>query len=141
MTFKPVLFSAIAIATVFSLPLSASAQTPAGFTITGHITGLPDKSMVYITDGNKPGDTLARSAVKGGHFVLKGTVTEPNLFELNLAGIKKKAPVFIGNDVAGIEGSSTALNELKITGSPSHADFVAFQEVFNPGFQQLNAIS
>lgn len=134
-------FSAIAVAAVIIRPESAVAQPPAGFTLTGHITGLPEKSMVYITDANKPGDTLARSAVKGGKFVLKGTLTEPNLFELNLAGIKKKAPLFIGNDVAGIEGSSNALNLLKITGSPSHADFVAFQEVFNPGFQQLNAIS
>ncbi len=41
----------------------ASAQNvkPLGFTINGHINGLAEKSAVFVTDANKPTDTLART--------------------------------------------------------------------------------
>jgi peroxiredoxin len=121
----------------------ARAQTvkSTGFVINGHIGGLADKSAVFMTDANKPTDTLSRTVVKNGAFLLKGQVTEPNLYELNFGASKKKTILFIGNEAVKIEGSVNDLAALKVTGSESHDDFMSFQKTFNPYFGQLNALS
>src|SRR6185503_15033699 len=67
------------------------------FTITGDIKGLADNELVFLTDVSNPTDTLSQGHAKAGHFVLKGHVQEPNLFELNLGSAKNKAPIFMGN--------------------------------------------
>jgi peroxiredoxin len=121
----------------------ASAQNvkAPGFIINGHIKGLAEKSAVFITDANKPTDTLARSAVKDGAFVLKGHVAEPNLYELNFGGVEKKTVLFIGNENVKLEGSAADLAALKVSGSASHDDFMNFQKTFSPYFAQLNVLS
>jgi peroxiredoxin len=121
----------------------ASAQNvkSAGFVISGHINGLAEKSAVFITDANKPTDTLASTTVKGGVFILKGQVTEPNLYELNFGGAEKKTVLFIGNESVKVEGSADNLATLKVTGSPSQDDFMLFQQDFNPYFIQLNMLT
>lgn len=121
----------------------ASAQNvkPLGFVINGHIKGLEDKSAVFLTDANKPTDTLARTTVKNGAFELKGHVTEPNLYELNFGGAEKKTVLFIGNDRVKVEGSSANLASLNVSGSSSHDDFMNFQKTFNSYFAQLNVLS
>ncbi len=121
----------------------ASAQSikPAGFTIRGHIKGLGEKSVVFVTDANKLTDTLARTTVKNGVFTLRGKVTEPNLFELNFGANKKKTVLFIGNEIVKVEGSVENLAALNVTGSSSQDDFMLFQQTFNPYFAQLNSLS
>jgi peroxiredoxin len=121
----------------------ASAQNvkPLGFTINGHINGLADKSAVFITDANKPTDTLPRTNVKKGAFILKGHVAEPNLYELNFGGVEKKTVLFIGTENVKVEGSSADLAALKVSGSSSHDDFMNFQKTFNSYFAQLNVLS
>ncbi|HEY4154895.1 MAG TPA: TlpA disulfide reductase family protein [Puia sp.] len=114
---------------------------PAGFTIHGQIKGLPEKSAVFITDANKPTDTLARTTVKNGVFILKGQVTEPNLYEVNFNTAKKKTILFIGNENIKMEGAVDDLSLLKVTGSSSQDDFMAFQREFNPYFASLNSLS
>jgi peroxiredoxin len=122
---------------------SAQAQQPkpAGFRITGHIAGIKEKSVVILTDANKPTDTLARSAVKGGEFILTGHVNEPNLLVLNFTSPQKKTTIFIGNETVQVNGDITNLAAIKVSGSPSETDFLSFEQVFNPAFAQLNQIS
>jgi hypothetical protein len=121
----------------------ASAQNvkAPGFVIKGNIKGLAEKSAVFLTDANKPTDTLARTVVKNGAFVLKGHVAEPNLYELNFGGVEKKTVLFIGNENVRLEGSATDLAALKVVGSSSHDDFMNFQKTFGPWFAQLNVLS
>jgi peroxiredoxin len=121
----------------------AAAQTvkPLGFTVRGQVGGLGEKSAVFITDANRPTDTLARTTVKNGEFILKGHVAEPNLYELNFGGVEKKTVLFIGNENIQVKGSSADLAALKVTGSSSHDDFLEFQRTFNPYFARLNALS
>ncbi|HEY6901190.1 MAG TPA: TlpA disulfide reductase family protein [Puia sp.] len=127
---------------LLALPVVGMAQAGAGhgFDITGSVKGLSENSKVFLTDASNPTDTLAESEVKGGQFVLKGQISEPNLYEINFGEVKKKAPLFIGSDKITIAGSAENLKELKVTGSPSHDDFVAFQETFNPYFARINAV-
>ena len=109
-----------------------------GFEISGQLTGLANGSPIFLTDGNNPTDTVVKDVLKEGKFKLTGNVNEPNLYYLNFGG-KKKDLLFVGNDAIKVSGSIDDLKTLKITGSASHADFVQFQEIFNPLFQR-NAI-
>jgi len=125
------------------LPLAAITQDKmtTGFTISGTVKGLAEKTRIFLTNANNPSDTLAKSFAKAGSFVLSGHVNEPNMYELNLGAAKNKTMLFIGNDKVKIEGAIDKVKELKISGSPSHEDFVEFQNVFNPHFARLNALS
>ncbi len=51
--------------------VQAQQQKPAGFHIEGHVKGISEKSLVSITDANKPTDTLARGFVKGRDVRIK----------------------------------------------------------------------
>jgi peroxiredoxin len=121
------------------IPLGSLAQT--GFVVTGTVTGLADNSKVSINDLNNPTDTLAKGIVKNGTFVLKGTIAEPNLHQLNFAGVMKKALLFIGNDNVTITGDVKNIQDLNIKGSENHNDFVEFQTIFNPMFTKLSEMN
>jgi len=128
---------------LFLLPVTVLAQSgnTQDFVISGSVKGLAEKSRVFLADANNPSDTLAKTVVKGGVFVLKGHVGEPNMFELNFTSPAKKVPVFMGNDKIKIEGNAENPKELRITGSPSNDDFVEFQKTFNAYFVRLNTLS
>src|ERR1700722_5280936 len=97
------------------LPVFAGAQTRTDsvFTITGDVKGLAEKSEVFLTDANNAKDTITKGFVKGGIFVLKGHLPEPNIVELNFGSAKKKAVLFMGNDKIGLSGNVEDLKELK----------------------------
>lgn len=122
---------------------SAQAQQPkpAGFRIEGHVKGLGEKSLVTLSDANKPTDTLARGFVKEGVFILTGHVNEPSLLVLNFSPAKKKFSLFIGNETVTINGDVGNLANIHAKGSPSEADFIEFEQIFNPYFAQLNQLS
>ncbi|MFI5154806.1 MAG: redoxin domain-containing protein [Chitinophagales bacterium] len=123
-------------------PLVSMAQSKKlpEFMISGSVKGLAEKTRVYLIDANNQADTVARTLVQVGVFHLKGHVGEPAVFELNFGGTSKKFPLFIGNDTVRIEGNAQSIKDLKVTGSPSQADFKEFQDTFNPYFMQLNAL-
>ncbi|MEP7279194.1 MAG: TlpA disulfide reductase family protein [Bacteroidota bacterium] len=120
------------------LPLAVSAQKQ--LLITGNITGLKDQSKVFLTDANLPTDTIARGTVKNGQFVLKGSLREALLVSLEFADIKKRTILFLDNNKINIGGDINDLQKLVVTGSPSQADFHAFQDSFNPLFNQYTEI-
>jgi peroxiredoxin len=130
------------LAAIVTMPLFSLAQnvTEPHFTMTGQVSGLADNSEVCVTDVSNPTDTVAHSTVKGGQFVLTGHVSEPNLYEVNFLAVKKKVPLFIGNDKISLSGTADDMKGIKATGSPSNDDFVEFQTVFNPYFARLNAV-
>ena len=131
-----------AVLTFFVLPLLMNAQNKTdGFKINGSLKGLREKSFVYLTDANRLTDTIARSVVNAGAFKLTGKFTAPNVYMLILDEGKKKYPIFIGNDTISINGDISDPKNIQVTGSPSHNDFVEFQQTFNPLMTKLNAIS
>ena len=120
----------------------AQQQKPAGFRIEGHVKGIGEKSVVTLTDANKPTDTLARGVVKGGVFMLTGHVNEPNLMILNFTSAQKKTSLFIGNESVTINGDIENLSAMQVKGSPAvKLIFIAFEQIFNPYFAQLNQLS
>ena len=124
------------LALILFVPFALSAQKK--FVINGNLNGLPEGSAVSLSNANIPDDTLARSIVKsGGAFELRGTVEEPNLFQLNFDGVQKKSVIFIGNDMVNVSGDIQTVQDLAVKGSEVHDDFEEFKKIFNPLFQQL----
>lgn len=123
---------------VLMLPAFAFAQTKNKIELTGTITGLPGKTMVHLADVNNPTDTIAKAIAVDGKFTLKGEISEPNLHHVYFSPANKKALLFIGEGKIKIEGDVNTLTKLKVTGSPSHDDFAAFQKEFNPIFERLS---
>jgi len=121
---------------LFLLPLSAMAQKP-GYSIVGSVTGFAEGTAVKLVNGNDNGDMAAAKIAKG-KFVLNGSVDEPTLCKL---AIGSEAPqyIYVENKKMTVAGSKSALQNLKITGSPSHEDFLKFQHTFNPLISSLNA--
>jgi peroxiredoxin len=128
------------IITLFPLFVSAQNANQPQLLIQGNIKGLADKSEVFLTNMNNTADTVVRGIVEGGKFFLAGHVPEPNLYEINFVAVKKKAPLFIGNDAIQLSGDVNDLKELKVTGSPTNDDFVEFQKIFNPYMVELNGM-
>lgn len=128
------------IAGFFLIPGAVMAQQK-GFVITGTVTGLPDKSKVSLVDMNKPTDTLAKGLVNKGVFVLKGSIAEPNLHQLNFDVAGKKSVVFMGNDNVTIKGNIDNVKDLEVKGSAAQNDFNEFQKIFNPLFQTLTTLN
>jgi peroxiredoxin len=116
-------------------------QKMVGFHLEGHVKGLAEKSLVSMTDANKPTDTLARGIVKGGVFILNGQLNEPSLVILNFSSAQKKSSLFIGNESVTVEGDIENLNAMQARGSVSETDFILFEQTFNNYFTQLNQLS
>jgi peroxiredoxin len=118
------------------VPVALSAQKK--FVINGNLSGLPESSAVSLSNANTPDDTVARGIVKpGGTFELRGSVDEPNLYQLNLDGVQKKFTLFIGNDIVNVSGDVQTIQQLQVKGSKVHNDFEEFKKIFNPLFQEL----
>lgn len=109
--------------------------------INGKVTGLQESAKVYLTDANTPTDTIARGLVKNGVFTLKGSLREPLLLSLDFPSVKKRTVLFLDNNTITINGSIDDLQKLTVTGSASQADFTAFQQTFNPLFDQYSKIA
>src|SRR5579863_3414520 len=136
-----ILFGLMAV--IVAMPLFGAAQNGGEprFVINGRVTGVPDHSMVCVTEETSSQiDTLSYAMVKGGAFVLAGHVSEPNFYFVNFLAAKKKMPLFIGNDKMTMSGAIEDLNGIKVTGSPSADDFMEFQTTFNTVFNRLNAV-
>ena len=107
------------------------------FMIKGTVTGVPEGSVVSVTDFNNPNDTLAKAEIYNGAFELKGSLREPNLHYLNFDATQKSL-LFMGNESLSVSGDINNLPALNVQGSDIHNDFVAFQNTFNPLFRKLS---
>jgi peroxiredoxin len=112
-----------------------------GFRLEGHLKGMEENSLVVLTDANKPTDTLTHSKVRAGVFVLTGELQEPNLVTLSFISAKKKIALFIGNESVTVSGDLNNLSAIEVRGSSSETDFLAFEQIFNPYFAQINQLS
>lgn len=112
-----------------------------GFVIQATIQGVPENSLVTLNDLNKPGDTVARATVKNGSFTLKGTVAEPNLYQLNFNAVQKKSILFLSNDAVTLKGNIDNVQNIDVSGSDVQKDFKEFQTTFNPLFQKLGELN
>ncbi len=122
-------------------PKPAPKKATPAIIVTGKLKGLVENEWVSLSDVNVPEDTIAKVRVKNGSFKLKGVVAEPNLVNLNFHNAQKKLMLFAGNDSIFLAGDVAELQQVKVGGSATHNDFMAFQQLFNPLFEKLSALN
>lgn len=107
------------------------------FTVKGTLSGILDNTEVKLINANDNTE-IAQTVVLKGKFTLKGSVAEPNLFWLNVAG-EPQQYIYLENKPITVIAIKGAMQKMKVTGSTSHNDFMAFQQTFNPLVEKLNA--
>jgi peroxiredoxin len=121
------------------LPVTMFAQS-GSFTIKGLVRGLPDGTEVglYVDDVNSEPVATAKSAK--GSFELKGSVTEPYIHILTYGDKTQRLAIFLDNSKITLNGIVEAVAKAEVKGSPSHADFDAYNSEFSPLFERLSAV-
>jgi peroxiredoxin len=115
------------------LPLGLMAQNNnEGFTVSGNIGGLPDKSVVFIASTDGKNDTIAKATVLNAAFTLKGKLDNTDGVILVLPYIERTLFLFIGNEQVKINASKPTLDDLVITGSSTQADYESFMNEVKP---------
>lgn len=120
------------------LPIAAFSQEK--LTVKGKLKGLKDNTLIYITDVNNPMDTIASARAKAEKFQLDGELAEPSLVNIGL-GADKPLMTFLSASNIRISGKSGSNDQVKLTGSSTHKDFMEFQQKFDPLFRQLMLIN
>lgn len=93
--------------------------------------------LVFLMNGTD-GKTIATDTVRNGKFVLKGTIAEPDIFQLGFVGYKEALDIFLFNDQVNIVGDFNNLSAASITGSLVETDYQVFKSSFNPIRERLN---
>ncbi|MFT4024608.1 MAG: TlpA disulfide reductase family protein [Flavihumibacter sp.] len=109
--------------------------------ISGTVTGLADKSNIYLTDPDKPEDTLARAVSKKDKFELSGKMGSAKLYNLSFMPSGKKALIFLDEKPAVLNGNINSIQDFTITGSAAHNGFRAFQQQFDPLFKRFGQLT
>lgn len=119
----------------------ANAQPGNGFTVKGNISGLADKSAVYLIGVEKPTDTVARSVSDKQHFILAGKLQEPGLYNLVAEGAPYAFMMFMGNENITVTGSKDSLQFATVKGAPIAEDYQQYTRIFSPYFKKVNALA
>jgi peroxiredoxin len=119
------------------MPLLGLGQLTKPFTIDGTLKGLPDGTTLTLQNEELSATPLAKAVSKGGKFQLKGSVAEPNIYNLSFPGSNQKLYLFVDPAQIKISGNKDTLGAARISGSPSTTEFQAFQQQFNPVLTQL----
>jgi len=119
------------------LPLAGLGQAAKPFTIDGALKGLPDGTTLILQNEELSTEPLAKAVSKAGKFQLKGSVPEPNIYNLSFSGSGQKLYMFVDPAQMKISGHKDSLGTARVTGSPSTTEFKAFQMEFNPVLTQL----
>lgn len=118
---------------LLAVPFALQAQN--GFTVKGHVQGLPDKTLVYLA-GSGETDTLAKDYAKQGSFTLKGVADGPNTRLLVIPSLNKRQIVFMGNDEVMVTGNTD--QALTITGNGAHQDYEEFMLFIKPLYDYVD---
>lgn len=100
--------------------LITSCEHRSGYVITGHLTGFPDSTMVYLQDINKE-ENIDSALIIGGRFTLSGKLAEVPVQLWLQASVGDRfayTNLLIGNDKVEVTGDIADFpNHVKITGS------------------------
>lgn len=122
---------------ILLLPALCMAQTAKGYTVKGNIKGLNAQVSLVAAVENK---TAATDNAVNGTFVLKGQMTDPDLYQIIIPGSKAPIDLFMGNDAVTITGDMADMNTIKVSGSVFNDEYTAFKQEFYPYFEKLNGI-
>jgi peroxiredoxin len=111
-----------------------------GFTINGKLDNYKDGTEIRLIKNGESVD-MTKTILAGGKFVLTGTVAEPVLCFLMIAGEEKPAELYVENTIMSFKADRSEPGKFKVEGSASHKDFSDFVTIFLPLAQQLNTLA
>lgn len=121
----------------------ANAQQAKSFSLKGELTGVKDGDKIILirsTDQNTS-DTLSQS-IKGGKFVLKGTVNNgAEFFSIRVADKRIRYNAFLDNSNMTLKGNADDLSQLIITGSQAHTDHLKYTTAMTPLTTAMRALN
>jgi peroxiredoxin len=120
-------------------PVAKVAAASKGFTIDGTLLGYTDGTEVSLS---KSGDNteIAKTKLLKGKFLLKGSLKEPQLCLLAIAG-NKPVEIYMENSVVSFKANKLVPGKYDITGSSAHRDFSEFVNIFSPLVQQISTLA
>jgi peroxiredoxin len=102
-----------------------------GFVINGEIKGLDDGTPVSLLNG-QTGAVEAETTVSKEKFTLKGKLVSPDFKLLMFYKQPPYTTIFLDNSTVTVKGAKQALDKIYVSGSPSHEDFLVFNNLMSP---------
>lgn len=101
------------------------------FSINGHIKGLPDSTMVFISRPGQSSDVLATAYAKKGEFTLFGKISNEDVYQLNFTGYPDQPDMFLTPVKLNVTGDVKTLKKLVFTGSVAQEDYQKYTSKFD----------
>jgi peroxiredoxin len=102
-----------------------------GFLIKATISGFSDGTVVSLLNGQTGASEFQTTVVKN-KFTIKGSMPNPDFKLLQFQNVQGYVPLFLDNSTVTISGKIDSLNNLKVKGSRSHADYELFNKMIDP---------
>lgn len=110
---------------------AAEANAEKGFIIMGDVTGFTDGTSVSFLN-EQTNQPEKQATIEKGKFVIKGQMPQPGFKGLIFGDQPPVVPIFLDNSNVKISGDKNAIDQLSITGSPSHTQFTEYTTALKP---------
>lgn len=115
---------------ILGVALFACTQKQEGFNISVKLNGADGKVLLEQRGSGAwiPVDT---ADVVDGIAVLEGEVAYPGDYYLSVVGLRPKTVIFVENTKMSVTGHADSLNNVVVTGSPTHDEYAALEKQIN----------
>ena len=100
------------------------------YIISGTATGIENGKTIILETQDATGMMLPKDTVKveNGKFEMKGTITEPSFYTIQLEGAQAKVPFILENGEVTIAINKDSIQKSKVSGTYNNDEYVAFNE-------------
>ncbi|TDE03055.1 DUF4369 domain-containing protein [Flavobacterium sandaracinum] len=100
------------------------------YIITGTATGIENGKTIILETQDATGMMLPKDTVKveNGKFEMKGTITEPSFYTIQLEGAQAKIPFILENGEVTIAINKDSIQKSKVSGTYNNDEYVTFNE-------------
>jgi hypothetical protein len=100
------------------------------YLISGTATGIDNGKTIILETQDATGMMLPKDTVKveNGKFVMKGTITEPAFYTIQLEGAQAKIPFILENGEVTITINKDSIQKSKVSGTYNNDEYVSFNE-------------
>jgi hypothetical protein len=100
------------------------------YIISGTATGIENGKTIILETQDATGMMLPKDTVKveNGKFEMKGTITEPSFYTIQLEGAQAKIPFILENGEVTIAINKDSIQKSKVSGTYNNDEYVTFNE-------------
>jgi peroxiredoxin len=117
------------LATSFFVACQPNTRTEPSYTIEAQIVGVPDSTEIFL---EMPGDgemvAIDSAFLKQAKVYFDGTLESPGLVYLRIGDTRKVVTIFAENSDIQVSVHTDSLEDVEISGSAIHNEFLAFKE-------------